>query len=130
MSNTAGSATGRPACDFLRSRGALLGADWYARIQFYSGEDPATDLAPGCAIAYLVRHALAASNPKNQDRTAYRDAAVESHLRLRTAQRRPCDRSAGWRAHHSHCNRTAFPVVMHLISTMRQWEIFSSDALV
>jgi len=37
------------------------GADWHARMQFYNGEDPATGSASGCAIAYLVRHSLAAS---------------------------------------------------------------------
>jgi trans-2,3-dihydro-3-hydroxyanthranilate isomerase len=36
-------------------------ADWHARMQFYNGEDPATGSASGCAIAYLVRHGLAAS---------------------------------------------------------------------
>lgn len=38
------------------------GADWHARMQFYSGEDPATGSASGCVIAYLVRHGLAASS--------------------------------------------------------------------
>ena len=37
------------------------GADWHARMQFYSGEDPATGSASGCAIAYLVRHGVAGS---------------------------------------------------------------------
>jgi len=37
-------------------------ADWHARMQFYNGEDPATGSASGCAIAYLVRHSLAASD--------------------------------------------------------------------
>jgi trans-2,3-dihydro-3-hydroxyanthranilate isomerase len=40
---------------------AASGADWHARMQFYNGEDPATGSASGCAIAYLVRHSLAAS---------------------------------------------------------------------
>ncbi len=40
---------------------ASSGADWHARMQFYSGEDPATGSASGCTIAYLVRHSLAAS---------------------------------------------------------------------
>lgn len=35
--------------------------DWLARMQFYSGEDPATGSAAGCAIAWMVRHGLAAS---------------------------------------------------------------------
>jgi len=34
---------------------------WRARMQFYSGEDPATGSAAGCAIAWLVRHGLAES---------------------------------------------------------------------
>ena len=38
------------------------GADWHARMQFYNGEDPATGSACGCAIAWLVRHGLVASN--------------------------------------------------------------------
>jgi len=41
---------------------ATSGAHWHARMQFYNGEDPATGSASGCAIAYLVRHGLAASN--------------------------------------------------------------------
>jgi trans-2,3-dihydro-3-hydroxyanthranilate isomerase len=31
---------------------------WRARMQFYTGEDPATGSAAGCAISYLVRHGL------------------------------------------------------------------------
>jgi trans-2,3-dihydro-3-hydroxyanthranilate isomerase len=30
-------------------------------MQFYSGEDPATGSAAGCAISYLVEHSLASS---------------------------------------------------------------------
>ena len=37
------------------------GADWHARMQFYTGEDPATGSASGCAIAYLVRSGLVES---------------------------------------------------------------------
>ncbi len=37
------------------------GADFHARMQFYSGEDPATGSASGCAISYLVRHGIVAS---------------------------------------------------------------------
>jgi trans-2,3-dihydro-3-hydroxyanthranilate isomerase len=40
---------------------ATSGADWHARMQFDTGEDPATGSASGCTIAYLVRHGLAAS---------------------------------------------------------------------
>jgi trans-2,3-dihydro-3-hydroxyanthranilate isomerase len=39
---------------------------WRARMQFYNGEDPATGSAAGCAIAYLVKHGLAA--PREQIR--------------------------------------------------------------
>jgi trans-2,3-dihydro-3-hydroxyanthranilate isomerase len=35
---------------------------WLARMQFYSGEDPATGSAAGCCIAWLVKHGL--SNPE------------------------------------------------------------------
>jgi trans-2,3-dihydro-3-hydroxyanthranilate isomerase len=34
---------------------------WRARMQFYSGEDPATGSAAGCAIAWLVQHGLVSS---------------------------------------------------------------------
>jgi trans-2,3-dihydro-3-hydroxyanthranilate isomerase len=37
------------------------GADWHARMQFDTGEDPATGSASGCTIAYLVRHGAARS---------------------------------------------------------------------
>jgi trans-2,3-dihydro-3-hydroxyanthranilate isomerase len=37
------------------------GADWHARMQFYSGEDPATGSAAGCCIAWLVKVGLVAS---------------------------------------------------------------------
>jgi trans-2,3-dihydro-3-hydroxyanthranilate isomerase len=40
---------------------ASSGADWHARMQFDTGEDPATGSASGCAISYLVRHGAAAS---------------------------------------------------------------------
>jgi trans-2,3-dihydro-3-hydroxyanthranilate isomerase len=36
-------------------------ADWHARMQFDTGEDPATGSAAGCAISYLVRHGAVAS---------------------------------------------------------------------
>jgi trans-2,3-dihydro-3-hydroxyanthranilate isomerase len=36
-------------------------ADWHARMQFDTGEDPATGSASGCTIAYLVRHGAVAS---------------------------------------------------------------------
>jgi trans-2,3-dihydro-3-hydroxyanthranilate isomerase len=34
---------------------------WHARMQFYSGEDPATGSAAGCAISYLVARGAIAS---------------------------------------------------------------------
>ena len=37
------------------------GADWHARMQFYSGEDPATGSAAGCCISWLVKMGLVAS---------------------------------------------------------------------
>jgi trans-2,3-dihydro-3-hydroxyanthranilate isomerase len=40
---------------------ASSGAAWHARMQFDTGEDPATGSASGCTIAYLVRHGAAAS---------------------------------------------------------------------
>ena len=40
---------------------ANSGADWHARMQFDTGEDPATGSASGCTIAYLVRHGAAAN---------------------------------------------------------------------
>jgi trans-2,3-dihydro-3-hydroxyanthranilate isomerase len=40
---------------------ANSGADWHARMQFDTGEDPATGSASGCTIAYLVRHGAAPS---------------------------------------------------------------------
>ena len=36
-------------------------ANFHARMQFYNGEDPATGSAAGCAISWLVRHGLVAS---------------------------------------------------------------------
>jgi trans-2,3-dihydro-3-hydroxyanthranilate isomerase len=37
------------------------GPHWHARMQFYSGEDPATGSAAGCCIAWLVKRGLVAS---------------------------------------------------------------------
>jgi trans-2,3-dihydro-3-hydroxyanthranilate isomerase len=37
---------------------ANSGARWHARMQFDSGEDPATGSASGCTVAYLVRHGV------------------------------------------------------------------------
>jgi trans-2,3-dihydro-3-hydroxyanthranilate isomerase len=37
-------------------------ADFHARMQFYNGEDPATGSAAGCAISWMVRHGLVASD--------------------------------------------------------------------
>ena len=43
---------------------ASSGADWHARMQFDSGEDPATGSAAGCTIAYLARHGAVASGKR------------------------------------------------------------------
>jgi trans-2,3-dihydro-3-hydroxyanthranilate isomerase len=40
---------------------AQSGADWHARMQFDTGEDPATGSASGCTIAYLVWHGVVPS---------------------------------------------------------------------
>jgi trans-2,3-dihydro-3-hydroxyanthranilate isomerase len=45
----------------ITSANANSGAQWHARMQFDSGEDPATGSASGCTIAYLVRHGRVAS---------------------------------------------------------------------
>jgi len=37
---------------------APCGAQWHARMQFYSGEDPATGSAAGCCISWLVAQGL------------------------------------------------------------------------
>ncbi|HEY5382489.1 MAG TPA: PhzF family phenazine biosynthesis protein [Acidobacteriaceae bacterium] len=44
-----------------RSEHSHAKAVWCARMQFYSGEDPATGSAAGCAIAWMVRHGWAQS---------------------------------------------------------------------
>ena len=41
--------------------GTAAGPHWHARMQFYSGEDPATGSASGCCISWLVKSALAPS---------------------------------------------------------------------
>jgi trans-2,3-dihydro-3-hydroxyanthranilate isomerase len=51
---------------------------WRARMQFYGGEDPATGSAAGCAIAYMVRHGIAA-------------AREEIHIRQGVEIQRPSD---------------------------------------
>src|ERR1700712_2994274 len=43
------------------TREKVDGPHWHARMQFYSGEDPATGSAAGCCISWLVRHGLAKS---------------------------------------------------------------------
>ena len=46
---------------YFLTRATDPGANWRARMQFYSGEDPATGSAAGPAIAYLVHHKIVAS---------------------------------------------------------------------
>ena len=54
------------------------GADWHARMQFYSGEDPATGSAAGCCIAWLVKEGLAASG---------REVVIEQGIEMRRPSR-------------------------------------------
>jgi trans-2,3-dihydro-3-hydroxyanthranilate isomerase len=42
-------------------RETTAGPHWHARMQFYSGEDPATGSASGCCISWLVKNGLAPS---------------------------------------------------------------------
>jgi len=51
---------------------------WRARMQFYSGEDPATGSAAGCAIAYLVNNEIVAPG-------------AQLHLRQGVEMGRPSD---------------------------------------
>jgi len=47
--------------------GGLAGdrdVQWHARMQWYSGEDPATGSAAGCAISFLVRHGAVESGER------------------------------------------------------------------
>jgi len=41
--------------------GTSSGPHWHARMQFYSGEDPATGSASGCCISWLVKSGLTPS---------------------------------------------------------------------
>jgi trans-2,3-dihydro-3-hydroxyanthranilate isomerase len=54
------------------------GADWHARMQFYSGEDPATGSAAGCCIAWLVKAGLAVSG---------RDVVIEQGIEIQRPSR-------------------------------------------
>jgi trans-2,3-dihydro-3-hydroxyanthranilate isomerase len=54
------------------------GAGWHARMQFYSGEDPATGSAAGCCIAWLVKVGLAASG---------REVLIEQGIEMHRASR-------------------------------------------
>jgi trans-2,3-dihydro-3-hydroxyanthranilate isomerase len=54
------------------------GADWHARMQFYSGEDPATGSAAGCCIAWLVKTGLVASG---------RPVVIEQGIEMRRPSR-------------------------------------------
>jgi trans-2,3-dihydro-3-hydroxyanthranilate isomerase len=54
------------------------GADWHARMQFYSGEDPATGSAAGCCIAWLVKTGLVASG---------KQAVIEQGIEMRRPSR-------------------------------------------
>lgn len=54
------------------------GNGWRARMQFYTGEDPATGSAAGCAISYLVKHGLC-------------EPGLRVHIRQGIEIRRPSD---------------------------------------
>jgi len=54
------------------------GVGWHARMQFYSGEDPATGSAAGCCIAWLVKMGLAASG---------REVLIEQGIEMRRPSR-------------------------------------------
>ncbi len=51
---------------------------WHARMQFYSGEDPATGSAAGCCIAWLVKVGLAGSE---------REVVIEQGIEIRRPSR-------------------------------------------
>ena len=53
-------------------------ADWHARMQFYSGEDPATGSAAGCCISWLVKMGLVASG---------REVLIEQGIEIRRPSR-------------------------------------------
>ena len=93
------------------------GVKFRARMQFYGGEDPATGSAAGCAIAYLVARGAVPS-------------ATRVHVRQGVEMGRPSDLFLSARKdfakvsgcarcgqHSSCCKRTAFPAVMHMLST-------------
>jgi trans-2,3-dihydro-3-hydroxyanthranilate isomerase len=52
---------------------------WRARMQFYSGEDPATGSAAGCAIAWLVKHGWVSSG---QEATLHQGLEIGRPSRL------------------------------------------------
>jgi trans-2,3-dihydro-3-hydroxyanthranilate isomerase len=58
---------------------------WHARMQFYSGEDPATGSAAGCCISWLVRVGLAKPGEWNEIRQG---VEIKRPSRIRV--------SAGW----------------------------------
>ena len=51
---------------------------WHARMQFYSGEDPATGSAAGCCIAWLVKEGLVGSEE---------NAVIEQGIEIRRPSR-------------------------------------------
>ncbi len=59
-------------------KSASGGADWHARMQFYSGEDPATGSAAGCCIAWLVKVGLEASG---------REVVIEQGIEMKRPSR-------------------------------------------
>ena len=87
------------------------GADWHARMQFYSGEDPATGSAAGCCIAWLVRSGLAASG---QGMVIEQGIEMGRPSRIGVEARREGERVHAVRRfgmHHFCCRRTVFPAL-------------------
>ena len=62
----------------LAASGSVDSPHWHARMQFYSGEDPATGSAAGCCIAWLVAQGLAPSE---------RPTVIEQGIEIRRPSR-------------------------------------------
>jgi predicted PhzF superfamily epimerase YddE/YHI9 len=92
-------------------------------MQFNGGEDPATGSAAGCAISYLVRAGAVAAGERIAVRQGV-EIGRPSDLYLSAKRGSEVlraigegDRCAGGGQHCSCSKRTAFPAVMHMLST-------------
>ena len=106
----------------LRPRAGLStktksGTKYRARMQFYGGEDPATGSAAGCAISYLVARGAAPSGTRVHVRQGVEIGRPSDLLSLRKKRFREGDGCARGGQHCSCGKRTAFPAVMHMLST-------------